>query len=93
MLLPPSGISCAMKRIICAHQIVASACVLFLALTLSGCGSDTTVSKLPRYSTPSSKPLPEEYRVLAKHLGMSMKSDSAQLQKKRETSEVMAAPY
>lgn len=90
MLRPPGGISCAMKRIVCVNQIVASACVLFLALTLSGCGSDTTVSKLPRYSTPSSKPLPEEYRVLAKHLGMSMKSDSAQLQKKRETSEVMA---
>tara|TARA_R110000868_G_scaffold149766_1_gene372462 strand:+ start:186103 stop:187248 length:1146 start_codon:yes stop_codon:yes gene_type:complete len=34
--------------------------------------------------------LPAEYQVLAKHLGMALKSDPAQLKKKRETSEVMA---
>ncbi len=90
MLRLPGRIRGAVKRIIWGYQIVASVCVLFLALTLSGCGNDTTVSGLPRYSTPSSKPLPAEYQVLAKHLGMALKSDPAQLQKKRETSEVMA---
>ena len=90
MLGSPGRIRGAVKRNIWDYHITASVCVLFLALTLSGCGNDTTVSGLPRYSTPSSKPLPAEYQVLAKHLGMVLKSDPAQLQKKRETSEVMA---
>tara|TARA_R110002111_G_scaffold260867_1_gene332925 strand:+ start:40165 stop:41364 length:1200 start_codon:yes stop_codon:yes gene_type:complete len=56
---------------------------------LSGCGNDTTASNLPKYSTPSSTPLPEEFRVLASHLSLEMKSDPVQFRNKREMTDVM----
>ncbi len=90
-MLPPSGrISCDKEIIISVNQIIASVCVLSLTLMLLGCGSDTTASHLPKYSTPSSKPLPVEFRVLASHLSMEMKSDPGQFRNNREMTEIMA---
>lgn len=90
MLQPSSRIICATKSITSVNQKIAFVCILSLALILSGCGRDTTASNLPKYSTPSSKPLPEEYRVLASHLGMEMKSDPVQFRNEREIAEIMA---
>ena len=83
-------ISCTIESSISVNQIFASVCVLPLAFILSGCGSDIPASKLPQYSTPSSKPLPEEYRVLASHLSMEMKSDPGHFRDNREIAEIMA---
>tara|TARA_R110002167_G_scaffold300470_1_gene504801 strand:- start:344 stop:1639 length:1296 start_codon:yes stop_codon:yes gene_type:complete len=90
MLQLSRRISCAIESIISVNRMFASVCVLPLALILSGCGSDTTASTRPKYSTPSSKPLPEEYRVLASHLSMEMKSNPGQFRDNREIAEIMA---
>ncbi len=90
MLQPSGKRNCAIESISPVSQIIAFVCVLPLALTLSGCGGDTTASNLPKYSNPSSKPLPEEYRVLASHLSMKMKTDPDQFRNNRELAEIMA---
>ncbi len=90
MLQPSNRINCAIEGSMSVNQIIAFVYVLPLALTLLGCGGDTTASNLPKYSTPSSKPLPEEYRVLASHLSMEMKTDPNQFRNNRELAEIMA---
>ena len=90
MLQLSRRISYTIESIISVNQIIAFVYVIPLALTLSGCGGDTTASNLPKNSTPSSKPLPEEYRVLASHLSMEMKSDPGHFRDNREIAEIMA---
>ena len=62
---------------------------------LAGCGSDTTDDSttsydIPAPSTPSSKPLPDEYRTLAQQLSMEMKAAPKEFRDDKGIAEIMA---
>lgn len=90
MLQPSDKRSSAIERGIEINQWMMYLCVFPLALLLvEGC-NDASQSNFPEYSTPSSKPLPAEYRILAQHLGMEMKPDPGRFRNDREIAEIMA---
>lgn len=66
----------------------------FVTVTLVGCGKDETPSTapytLPSVSTPSAKPLPDEYRTLATIFAAEMKPSPDQFRDDKGITEIMA---
>lgn len=75
-------------------RVVALVLLLGFVGLLIGCGKDTGASTapypLPPVSTPSPKPLPEEYRTLAEHVSMEMNPAPNQFRDDEGIPEIMA---
>jgi len=67
-------------------RIVALLVVIGLVFTLTGCGSESSA----KVGTPSVKPLPPDFRVLAEHLVLAMKPSPNDFRDDKGLSEIIA---
>lgn len=79
------------------NRLVTPIAVAGLAVLISGCGNSSGASSSSRtpvtpvvLGTPSVKPLPPEYRVLAEHLAMEMKPSPDQFRDDKGMAEIIA---